>query len=226
MTGGSSNPKKQPETLELDWQLPARLRRPVGGEIQRQRRRKRAREAVVAFERHPIYEQSSTPLRAKPTVKQTETQAESYRIHNPEAQMNLPPYAGAFTKQMSAYRPRARRVARTSGGAMGPATAPATRKTRSARPPAKKPEAPRKQTRVASPLTGERDIAFNWQDKELPEELKRVAVAQQATASEAVVVRPRRRFALPIHLSIWPRQSSAAGQGAPSKKKLRITGLT
>ena len=227
MTSASSTAKKNPETLELDWQLPARLRRPVGGEMQRQRRRQRARESVVAFERHPIYEKSpASRTQGRPTAKQSSGSDESYRIHNAEAQMNLPPYAGAFTKQMSTYRPRARRMAVTSGGAATPSQAPAARQPRSARPPAQKPDAPRKRKRAVSPLIGERDIAFNWQDKELPDELKRVAVAQQATASEAVVVRPRRRFALPIHLSIWPRQGNNATQGTPSKKKLRITGLT
>jgi len=180
----------------------------VHDELERQRQRRRQHHAVVKFERRPLYGEQQKALTKTPRAR-TRPQAANtarYQLQNPEVQSQLPPYAGSFVRSVSVARPQPKRRARTAGQPLVVDTSTVRRKkvqSRVQQAPVRKTEAPvRKPT--ASPLFGERDIPFNWQERELPQEMEQVAVVDESATSESVVVRPKRRFALPIHLSVWP----------------------
>lgn len=98
--GGSSS-DTLPSTVKIDWKLPARLRRPVGAELRRQRvAARRGQPDAIAFKRHALY----------PADSQQHT-ADVHRAGRAKLRVSLPPYAGhvmrraATTPQAAPARP-------------------------------------------------------------------------------------------------------------------------
>lgn len=175
----------RPSVVEVDWRLPARLRRPVRAELARQRRRKRQRDAIVRFERRPLY--TSTVGRPKASVEQHT--ADVYRAGRPSLGTAVPPYAGSFLKR-SANAVREERL--SANRTEQPAAR--TQKKSSSRP-------------TLTALSGERDIPYAWN------------APKSHTAPKLSVASPRRRFALPLHISVWPFGSGEKEAVPTSKKK-------
>ena len=203
--------------VEIDWRLPARLRRPVHQELQRQRRRRRQHEAIVQFKRHSLYpEGKRTPALkpAKVNIGAEHHTGDVYREGRPFLAASVPPYAGSFLSGKAPVPPPAPKKRPAAIKASLPPTPPPARRAVVSRPkssvaslPAQLREAPRK---IAA-LSGERDVPYQWA----------AAQVERAKAAPVSVAPPRRRrFALPLHVSIWPFK--AAAEGVPtSKKKVR-----
>lgn len=185
--------------MEIDWRLPARLRRPVHVELQRQRRRRRQREAIVQFKRRPLY-----PLRDGASVAKTPVPAnvgvehhtgDVYRSSRPFLVASVPPYAGSFLRGKPVLPARS----------LAKSTAPA----KPVKPPVHVSTTPKPRIVAASKLAGERDVPYQW------------ATAQPTRPAPVSVTPPRRRrFALPLHFSIWPFKAASVG-GETTKKKVR-----
>lgn len=198
--------------VKIEWRLPARLRRPVKQELDRQRRRQRQQRAIIHFERRPIYSElpSQYPKYQGKQGKSDWQGAEQhtgdvYRQGKPAVQMPFPPYRAG---KSSTARPNS--PAQAPRRKMYPTqSSPATNK------PAQKIIANNvRQKRTISnnsrgiPGLGDavRDVPYQWQktalEKNLPHDLQLVPTVQSQV--EAAVKPPRRRFALPLHFSIFP----------------------
>lgn len=185
--------------MEIDWRLPARLRRPVRLELARQRRKKRQREAIVQFKRRPLYPLSNEARVARPpgpaNVGAEHHTGDVYRASRPFLAASVPPYGGSFLRRKSKLRyPAAKRTMLPAASASQPPRA---------MKPTKQPIVGR------SILSGERDVPYQWAAP--------VAKSPSPVAGveAAPVTPPRRRFALPLHLSIWPFKSAAVRPGQP-----------
>lgn len=180
--------------VEVDWRLPARLRRPVRQELQRQRRRRQQREAIVRFDRRPLYtsgnqaQATKSPVRIKATGVEQHT-ADVYRENRPRLSSSIPPYSGSFLRAKT--RPKVTLV--NSSG------------------PRKNIQLVKKPAPQAKPLiiSGERDVPYQWDTAK---------VAQEATAA---VVPARRQFALPLHVSLWPFKRFSSRAPLADKKKVQ-----
>lgn len=226
-----------PRTVQVDWRLPARLRRPIRQELERERRKRRQRQAIVQFERRPVI--SSVPTappnyRRRLTAPRENVGAEHhtgdvYRHSRPEIAVTVPPYRGSFARRFGA----ARRAATNRPGpvAAQPSRQAASSPTQSPRqhvarpmPARRRTVAPKQQTHV--PVTGERDMPFNWAEYG---EVPRARLMPEASSmSASVIAEPKRRFALPLHFSIWPFGRGGEAEAVPvateatSKKKRLI----
>lgn len=203
--------------VELSWQLPARLRRPIKEDLERERRKRRQREAIVKFERHPLGTQLPTE---KVAVAKTRTAtgveqhtADVYRQTSPKLKVIMPPYGGGFVRRGGASAMMSRKTARKQVGS----NVAGDVQRRMVVKPVKRRQ--RKAEEVVVPekvvsIAGERDVPFDW---------KSLIGEEKKKETDAVSVEPsRRRFSLPLHFSVWPFSEShqvvAAGE---SKKKVR-----
>lgn len=187
--GQSKKTSARPAVVTVDWRLPARLRRPVHQELARQRQRRRQREAIVRFERRPLYTSSDqsrvTSARAQARTGVEQHTADVYRAGRPSLVTGVPPYAGSYVRA-KAPTPRAQSVP-------------------------VKPKSVRRPSPVAA-LSGERDVPYQWATP---------PAAAPAPPVAELVRAPRRSFALPLHVSIWPFKRSAKELVATSKKKVQ-----
>lgn len=192
----SKKSSARPAVVALDWRLPARLRRPVHQELARQRRRQRQREAIVRFERRPLYAPSDLPGRpagrppvnsatVRPRVGVEQHTADVYQAGRPLLVAGVPPYAGSFLRGKA------------------PVRLPA--------PPLVRPTPPRA-TKVTA-LAGERDVPYQW------------ATPSASPPAGLAVRAPRRGFALPLHLSVWPFKRGVKQPVTASKKKVQNNGF-
>lgn len=244
-------PALGPRVLRIQWQLPARLRRPVREELARQRRARVQRDAIVQFERRPLYaDVTSGPPRSPsttlgvPAVGVEHHTGDVYVHSRPELALPPPPYAGLVVRSFSSQSVPVR------GGVLDGAAARAGRRRaeRAASWPAVKTE-----RRVAGSANrvaeAERDVPYAWSARErqtivagakaqlgldrqplaFVETLDRERPAHQDEARPAgrplgVVERPRRRFALPLHFSIFPfsRLFSRAETARPDTSPLTV----
>ncbi|MEX2054765.1 MAG: DUF4012 domain-containing protein [Candidatus Andersenbacteria bacterium] len=224
--------------VKLEWQLPARLRRPVREELARERTKQRRRQAIVQFERRPIYSElptspphyRSAPAKIQPPGVEQHT-ADVYRNSPPDRALPPPPYQGRLARQ-----------------AAPPRRIPAPARPRPVQPSAqkqvvKRPQPPRRPAAATlpkpSPLpllgTAERDVPFDWQQLATATPARSQAPTNPSPelslierAPAKVEVRaPKRRFALPLHFSIFPRnllpaRTSTTTVPASRKKKLLV----
>ncbi len=179
--------KPQPPVVQFDWKLPARLRRPVRYELERQRRKRRQQQAIIQFERRPLYSElpSKYPLysmRRTPKPKRGVEQhtGDVWRENKPGASVMLPPY-GNMLAQSKRMTPPAR----------------GTNKTKMMQP---KP--------VKVLITKERDMPYEWEDKKQKPDGAEIKVNEQNAIQP-----PKRRFALPLHFSIFPKNIVPAKAG-------------
>lgn len=214
--------------VSLQWKLPARLRRPVRQELARQRRQQRAREAIVRFERRPIYtelpsehppyhQSRATPARNRGAEFHT---GDVYKQSRPHLQLQLPPYAGRFVR--SALTPVQSRRNQASPVPRNFA-APTVRAA-----PAQPLAVRRRRQHLATQLmvAGERDVPFRWETGEPTTPARRVPVMQPAerdgVPAELSVVsadptrgsirEPKRWLSFPFHISIIPRSLFSSKQ--------------
>lgn len=226
-----------PRVVQLDWRLPARLRRPVATELDRQRRRQRQRQAIVQFERRPLITPTPVVIN-KSTVKPKRYASKSvYQPTTATVRTQMPPYAGSFIRQLSGSHSQQRPAApnilatRTQGSQRVVVKPQARLRVPGARPvrarpvPGQTPPRVRQQTRV---LIGERDVPFVWSQSAKPKTTTVPVSAAPAPATAAVVVQPKRRFALPLHFSIWPRNQETAivSEAAPTRDRSEVTVLS
>ncbi len=202
---GGRRKRSKPSThsvVELDWRLPARLRRPVHEELKRQRQRRRAREAIVQFERHPLYPATTqVPITSSPVRPNRGAEhhtGDVYQSGRPSLNATVPPYAGAFVRQKAVVSHTSPRRVPVSKQAHLPQRSPVQQK---------KPAVIKKQSLPL--LQGERDVPYQWTTPS----------AKAASPSSPRITPRRRRFALPLHISIWPFRGTGAETLETSKKK-------
>lgn len=215
-----------PRVVQLDWRLPARLRRPVREEMRRQRLRKKENEAIVRFERRPI----TTTLpsghpghkvsRSEPVERLGAEQhtGDIYRDSQPAMQIAAPPYMGSATRS-ALFRnmpPRRKTAASQSAG----------KNTAGHSQPAKGRQVPvaaipdkqlKKQRLEAKRKQSHQRVRKNENVQEMV-----LAIDDQGLQS-SVIQEPRRRFALPLHFSIFPLQWGGKKQENLPVEKQHVT---
>lgn len=217
-----SDSQDEGRVVELNWQLPARLRRPIKEDLERERRKSRQREAIVRFKRHPLRTElasqkvMSSKVRTATGVEQHT--ADVYQQASPKLRVMMPPYGGGFVRRggasamMSRQSVGAKKIVKkkVAGKIVGDVQ----------RRMIIKPVKQRKQeAELHSPekivsISGERDVPFDWKSLVGDEGVK--------STGDVAVQPPRRRFSLPLHLSVWPFSESRQTAGTvEGKKKVR-----
>ena len=194
--GEGGLPRRLPQTVKLDWKLPARLRRPVRAGLKRQRSSAAVESPeAVTFERHELY----------PADSEQHT-SDVHREHRPKVRISQPPYAG--------------QVVQKSVGSGQPAPVTPRRQAKPAPAKVAQPVHTPEPKAVPALLQGERDIPFDWQA--MPTRAAEPA-APQAAASHTVA-QPTRRLALPLHFSFWPFKREPAAERLKKKVLQRVYG--
>lgn len=207
-----------PRVVKLTNKLPARLRRPVHDELERQRRRRRVRDAIVRFERRPLYSEvpSDYPryARAQPAPAPLPNgelhTGDVYMQSRPQVNLPVPPYAGTFVgrKVSPAARPTRRPAPRSATSMAQPrrvvSLPPSPRVIATAPRPERQVLPP-----VPSPVSPPAVAAAPPRQQVLDRHVRVDSVEKDP--QQGVVQPPRRRFALPLHfsifpLSLWPRR--------------------
>lgn len=213
-----------PRVVKLTNKLPARLRRPVRDELERQRRRQRVRDAVVRFERRPLYSevpsapprhaQSRPPLASLPGAEQHT--GDVYMQSRPEVNLPAPPYAGSFVRR--GPRPPAGQAGRIvkARPLQRAATLVAPTSPRRVGSLVKKPRVVQS---AARPVRPEAQTVTFSPSRPRPVESGAMLDSAEREPRQRIVQPPSRRFALPLHfsifpLSLWPRRGTAAPEEA------------
>lgn len=194
-----------PRVVSLQWRLPARLRRPIRQELARARRQAKREQSIVTFARRALYSDvpDDYPRYGRPPGQAINVGAEHhtadvYLQSRPTVTVAAPPYRGR-------------------GATLSPAPRPAVA------PPALNPKQKLSAPRVApAPRWGDsvRDVPYRW-----PQSLRTPAPGRALFMNEAKnllapVQKPKRRFTLPLHFSVFPwRRKDAAHEKQPKKKR-------
>ncbi len=214
-------PKNQtsgPRVVALQWQLPARLRRPIRTELARARRESARQKAIVNFERRSLYSEVPTthPNYGRPQSQAVNTGAEHhtgdvYAQSRPNVVVGQPP-----------YRPSVAHPAATRPAAINPIPMmkPRVRQLRSQSQP--KPVGPRPATLMPAGLGNDvRDVPYQWAPQAQAPVSSPTVFMNDAQKLLAPIQQPKRRFALPLHLSVFPwRKKQVAASLDTGKKKL------
>lgn len=208
-------PKNQtsgPRVVSLQWQLPARLRRPIRTELARARQASARQKAIVNFERRSLYSEVPTthPNYGRPQSQAVNTGAEHhtgdvYAQSRPNVVVGLPPYRPSVTQAMSTR----------------PATSPAPMmKPRVRQPRAQSQPKPIRRSPATLMPAGlgndVRDVPYQWAPQ-----APAAVFMNEAQKLLAPIQQPKRRFALPLHLSVFPwRKKQVAANLDTGKKKL------
>lgn len=196
---GESRPTRKSSrqsVVEIDWRLPARLRRPVRDELERAKRARQARQAVVGFKRRPIVPLGDGRRSAsnRSNVGVEHHTGDVYRDGRPFLAASPPPYAGSFLRGKTVKRQPA-----------------------SAQPPPRLRLASK--ASVGKPdiiLAGERDVPYKWQAPATD------APRKAASAEKDRFALPLHFSVWPFK----HKRRGADGVGAPaSKKKVQSTDL-
>lgn len=206
-----------PRVVTLHWRLPARLRRPIRQELARARQQKQREQTIVRFERRPLYSQlpdthpayGSMPPAPASSVAAEQHTADVYKNSRPNLALAVPPYRG--------------RAARPPVAVSRPRTATMAERVPPAPPVRAAGHLPRPHRQLtAIPGLGDnvRDVPYTWQT---PSRLENAASTTVSLTEAQKILRPiqqpKRRLALPLHLSVFPWRRSRA-DAAPDKKKL------
>lgn len=184
------------------------------------RRQKKQREAIVRFERRPIYSElpSTAPAYGRLKVpKQVNRGVEYhtgdvYRQSKPTLKMTLPPYVGLAVKRRTAPTTKVT-VARTV-----PVKAENMTRKKIKRPGvANWPSRKKEKIPTGLLVSGERDVSYSW-SQEKSSAPATLEMTEPILAS-ATIEEPRRRFALPLHFSIWPFGRLPGKKHSPMKHK-------
>lgn len=200
-----------PRVVTLQWRLPARLRRPIKQELARQRRQQKQKQAIVAFERRPLYSQVPTtrPTYGRPQVTAStdinqQNTGDVYQHSRPNVVVGLPPYRASKQVQASTQLRRQ-------------SPAPSVKK-HSPVPPVR----PRRAAAVAALANDVRDVPYRWASPTQSSSPSPGLFVNEAQQLLAPVQPPKRRLAFPLHFSIfpWKKKRSEAVRSGGSKKKL------
>ncbi|MEX0650153.1 MAG: DUF4012 domain-containing protein [Candidatus Andersenbacteria bacterium] len=233
--------------VQVEWKLPARLRKPIRDQLNKERRKKRRREAIVRFERRPIH---TRPLvRHNPEITEDRGgftlprhrlfnrgaehhTGDMYTKSRPQLQIATPPYVGnASGQNVTASRPKAP-VAKAKHAR--PAKQLKRKNVRQSA--ARSIDTPKSRPipvatieqyghASASDWYSERDVSYAFDGAPKTAEVATdlfVKVADTPTAVQA----PQSKFALPLMVSLWPfSRSGDKGQELKTpKKKVRKSG--
>ncbi len=230
-----------PKIVRVAWKLPARLRRPVRQEIIRQRKHQRRRRAIVQFKRHALYDDVSRDMKAtnapgsqrlsnhRPSKGNEIVTNDIYIKALPGIQVGPPPYAGAAVNKVLGEvgnfgSPKKTAPARGDRGILRRSTI----KQRHVKRPEDSVQTNRMPVQTdlvfaktksvnMNPnfLIAERDVPFTWGQGTTSTSPAEVHLRDR-------IVEPKRRFTLPLHLSIWPgNRSDEQAKLKSIKKKLR-----
>lgn len=208
-----------PRVVSLQWQLPARLRRPIRQELARERHKQQQEQSIVAFERRPIYSQvpDTHPTYGRPkTVPQNQGAehhtADVYYHSRPSLAVQLPPYRGRALPPKEKIAPPTPIARRIQPAAPAPVPTPAT--------PAKRPQAGRAAA-LASLEADVRDVPYRWTQALESKPKNSTLFVNEAQQLLAPIKQPKRRFTLPLHFSVfpWRKKNVVDSGGNPAKKK-------
>lgn len=194
-----------PKTVALQWKLPARLRKPIREQLQKERHLKKQRQAMVHFSRRPLVTQPPAGLVSRGPRNQGAEHhtGDVYKNSRPAMRVTLPPYAGRVARRMASSKP-----VRPMTAFKKPASAP----KRVTRLPAtvlrnrkvSQPKAFFSYDRDA-PFTSVRasvPVAYQPHIQTEPEAVYQTEVTDLAAAP--VVEKPKRMLAMPFSFSFWP----------------------
>lgn len=102
-----------PNVVQVEWKLPARLRKPVREQLTQERAQRRRRRAVVEFQRRPLHTQALLTAdtdskrvgnRVRPPTRRffgsiPSAQNQDVAASRPKLQLAPPPYIGSFVSQ-------------------------------------------------------------------------------------------------------------------------------
>jgi hypothetical protein len=88
-------------TVQMQWKLPARLRKPIREQLAKERQQKKQRQAIVKFERRPLHTQLVTPPAPRNQGAEHHT-GDVYTASKPLSRVSLPPYTGSFSRKFTA----------------------------------------------------------------------------------------------------------------------------
>lgn len=210
-----------PRVLELQWRLPARLRRPIRQELAKQRRMTKQKAAIVAFERRPLYSEvpTSHPNYGRPVVDPENRGSEHhtgdvYLRSRPNVAISTPPYRAA--------RPTSKSARLTTPPA--PRLKP-VRRSVVAQKVHQLPPAPAGPSPLAQLGNDVRDVPYRWAQSNTTAAPDPALFVNEAKQLLVPVKLPKRRFTLPLHFSIFPwRKKSVSSTEDSSKKKLHNGG--
>lgn len=211
----SNSPQPGPRVITLNWRLPARLRRPIRHELARARQQKKHDQAIVRFERRPLYSQlptahptysspPATPV-ASPGVEQHT--ADVYKNSRPNIALSVPPYRGQISRQYS--RPHPSRVADVAGPPRPAPVAPQ---------PAVRAPRPYRSQDITSLSADVRDVPYSWKHVEQQPPARKTISLTEAENVLRPIKKPKRRLALPLHLSVFPWRRKEVPTLAGKKK--------
>ena len=210
----STVPLATPRVVTLQWRLPARLRRPIRHELARARQQQKRQQAIVAFERRPLYSQvPTTPPtygRPQPTPANSSAQQHAgdvYQRSRPNVVVGMPPYRGGARRTPAP--PTSRPAALLP---LQKTASPAPQRTRSSTVSGQ----------ISALASDVRDVPYRWGTAVPHPEQHQAVFVNEARQLLAPVQPPKRRLAFPLHFSIfpWRKKRPAAVSGEESKKKL------
>lgn len=230
-----------PRTVEVNWKLPARLRRPIREQLQKERRKKKFRQAIVQFDRRPI---NTRPLLVAGNEEQLTKDhgvvlpqrrvfnrgvehhtGDTYKHTKPKLHVAAPPYVGRAARPATSTMRRVSNISRRPTPQAPPHSRP--RVMQPARPQRKivpslpKPSPKRSQKQL--PWLADRDVPFSWGETKKPQRIVVEDHAETYEAAESVETRalqkPRRRLSLPFNVQIWPFSSERDNVSPKTGKK-------
>lgn len=188
-----------PRVVQVNWKLPARLRKPIRPQLQKQRQEQRKKAAIVHFERRPLTTQT---VKAAPAYKREVNigaehhTGDVYANTRPQKRVALPPYAGSFSRNLISSSHRNSR----------PRTMPQQKNSQlsAVRPvqPRIQPPSLRQPQTQSSLVSMERDTPFFWEGYSPSKQVQHVLVQQERQQPEVTVEAPKP--ALAFELKIWP----------------------
>lgn len=218
-----------PRTVQINWKLPARLRKPIRDQFKKERQKKRERQAIIRFERHPI--NTRPVLTARPTP-QRETgginlprhrlfnrgaehhTGDTYKDSRPQLKMAAPPYVGSHAIH-SFVRP----AAAGEGARESKITRKLSDTARINVRRGRKTDIDLNSVPISRRVTGssplpsirpsavhhsiiasERDVPFDWNDR--PDMKSSSAMFVAPADNQPAVNKPRW---LPFRFTIWPK---------------------
>jgi hypothetical protein len=221
-----------PPVVQVNWKLPARLRKPIRQQLQKERVEKKKREAIVRFERRPLTTQSvlSQPRSSRPDVN---TGAEHhtgdmYKASRPAMRVALPPYAGNVSQGLLTSSRGVQRPQRPVAPAPLRPTSRGTAPVQPKRMQSRKSVPIRKVVTMAKPTVrphfweaASNDVADEQSDY-VPEEAV-YAQEDEAHVEEQIVERPKRLLSMPFSINVWPLSLFSGKKNPTSLSELRGT---
>lgn len=215
--------------VQVEWKLPARLRKPVREQLEKERQQKRRRRSIIQFDRKPIHTRPVT--RSSPPQQRTvdggislprhrlfnrgaeHHTGDVYRSTKAQLQIAAPPYVGNLSAKASGARPpkkQAKPAPRASDVTLKRSKAPALKRRR--RPTHSAPVARQQTPRAsygkasASDWFSERDISYDFTKTNARKEPSKGLFVEVDDEREVAIKKPKSVFSLPFSVSFWPRK--------------------